>query len=256
MDEIASNREFMKCSGTPESIDSDMKKGLPMPSMFKAATGKVIELPDFDSVVRQPDYPKLLEIRRSVRAFKDTPVTGEQLAFMLWSTQGVLDVRKNVKFSILRTVPSAGARHTFELYAAVRSAEGLDPGVYHYLPGEHVGERHAAVEFIKPIDNFKETLAGMLCGQKWAALASVVLFLTCLPYRAEWDAGHLAHRVILIDLGHAGQNAMLSAAALGLGSCCMAALENKRCNELLDLDGENEYPVYAVAVGAPTKSAE
>jgi len=254
MDEIASNREFMKCAGTPASINSDEKKGLPAPPMFKPAAGKVIELPEFDDAVRQPDYSLLLETRRSLRAFKNIPVTGEQLAFMLWSTQGVLKIRKNARFPQFRTVPSAGARHTFELYAAVRSAEGLAPGVYHYLPGEHVGERRAAVEFVMPVENYRETVSEMLYGQKWAALAPLVLFITCLPYRAEWNAGHMAHRVILIDVGHAGQNVMLSAASLGLGSCCMAAFNNERCNEVLGLDGINEFPVYAVAIGAPKKA--
>jgi len=251
MDENLKNREFMRCLGTPDSISSDMKKGLPAPPMFKSAIGEVIELPEFSNTIIQSDYSKLLEIRRSIRAFKNTPVTGEQLAFMFWSAQGVLKIRKTARFPQFRTVASAGARHTFELYAAVRSADGLDPGVYHYLPGEHVGERRAAVEFITPIENYKETVTDMLYGQKWAALASFVLFFTCIPYRAEWNAGHMAHRVILIDAGHAGQNVMLSASALGLGSCCMAAFNNERCSEVLGLDGENEFPVYAVAVGAP-----
>ena len=178
MDEIKRNREFMRCLGTPDTVGSDMKKGLPAPPMFKTAIGEVIELPEFDNTVIQQDYSVLLETRRSIRAFKNTPVTQEQLAFMFWSTQGVLKIRKTARFPQFRTVASAGARHTFELYATVQNAEGLDPGVYHYLPGEHVGERRAAVEFIKPIENYKETVADMLHGQKWAALAPFVLFFT------------------------------------------------------------------------------
>ena len=256
MDEIAGNRDFMKCMGTPDSINSDKQKGIPSPPLFKAAAGEVIELPEFGSAIKQPDYSQLLEIRRSVRAFKNEPVTGEQLAFMLWSTQGVLKVRKTARFPQFRTVASAGARHTFELYAAIRSADGLNPGVYHYLPGENVGKRRAAVEFVTPIENYKETMTDMLHGQKWAALAPFVLFFTCIPYRAEWNAGHLAHRVILIDAGHVGQNVMLSASSLGLGSCCMAAFNNERCNEVIGLDGENEFTVYAAAVGTPKNAGK
>jgi nitroreductase len=60
----------------------------------------------------------------------------------------------------------------------------------------------------------------------------------------------MAHRVMLIDLGHLGQNVMLSAAGLGLGSCCMAAYDQTLCDETLGLDGLTEYTVYAISVGA------
>jgi nitroreductase len=42
---------------------------------------------------------------------------------------------------------------------------------------------------------------------------------------------------------------MLSAAALGLGSCCIAAYDQKLCDEALGLDGIGEYTVYAIPVG-------
>ena len=92
----------------------------------------------------------------------------------------------------------------------------------------------------------------MLAGQVWAANASVVLYITCIPYRSEWRYAQLSHRVILIDLGHLGQNVMLSADNLGLGSCCMAAFDQEAGDTFLELDGENEYLVYAIAVGPVT----
>jgi SagB-type dehydrogenase family enzyme len=80
------------------------------------------------------------------------------------------------------------------------------------------------------------------------------LFFTCLPYRGEWRYAEMAHRVMLIDLGHVGQNVMLSAAALGMGSCCFAAFDSTQCDKALGVDGFDEYTVYAVSVGTPTNS--
>ncbi|MCL2497860.1 MAG: SagB/ThcOx family dehydrogenase, partial [Symbiobacteriaceae bacterium] len=122
-------------------------------------------------------------------------------------------------------------------------------GVYHYLPQEHVGVKGAAVELVKPLDNIPETVTKMLAGQSWGGKAQVILFFTCIPYRAEWRYSETAHRVILIDLGHAGQHVMLSATALGLGSCCLAAYDVEYCDEVLGVDGEEEFTIYAIPVG-------
>ncbi|MEO1814255.1 MAG: hypothetical protein ABGU93_01520 [Acetobacterium sp.] len=56
------------------------------------------------------------------------------IPFLLWSTQGVREWRlKNA----LRTVPSAGNRHTLETYLVVFNVGGLEPGMYRYLPSQH-----------------------------------------------------------------------------------------------------------------------
>ena len=53
-----------------------------------------------------------------------------------------------------------------------------------------------------------------------------------------------------------GQNAMLSAAALGLGSCCMAAYDQQVCDNVIGLDGVDEYVVYGIAVGTAEGTTE
>ena len=199
--------------------------------------------------VTQGAYTDLLDLRRSERVFADTPLSQAQLAFLLWSAQGIQDFRGAGNHASLRPVPSGGARHPFELYITVRNVEGLTPGLYHYLPLLHVGEKRVAVEFLGPMEDYEQRVTRMLVGQKWGALGPAVLFFTCVPYRAEWRYVQAAHRVMLIDLGHSGQNVMLSATALGLGSCCIAAFDTDLCDEALGVDGRDEYTVYAIPVG-------
>ena len=246
---IRFGREFMKCPDlTLPGPATDREKRIPHPPLTKPVSGEVVSLGGFDGEIQAGDFAGLLSSRRSVRNFDSNAwLTRGQLAFLLWSAQGVDKVLGDDYLS-LRTVPSGGARHPFEIYIAARNVDGLAGGLYRYLPFGSVGQRQAGVEYIGGLTG-KTELAEMLAGQKWASNASVVMFFSCTPYRAEWRYGSRAHRVMLIDLGHAGQNVMLSACALGLSSCCMAAFSQRHCDAVLGLDGESEYTVYAIAVG-------
>jgi len=251
MSEIQKNRDFMKC---PQFFDimktSDQSKGAPHPIQSKPVTGTLTMLPEFEHLAHT-HYPQLLDTRRSERLFTEKPLTQAELAFMLWSAQGMQRYRGEDKIAILRPVPCGGARHPFELYAVIKNVEGITPGIYRYAPMEHIGEKKVSIEYIGVFEDYDNRMSAALAGQKWAATAPVVLFISVIPYRGEWRYVQASHRVMLIDLGHIGQNIMLSAVALGLGSCCIAAYDQKLCDEALGFDGMDEYTVYAVPVGTP-----
>ena len=252
---IAHNRNFMKCPSFKEEMaKSDQQNGVEPPSVSKAAKGELITLPAFEDLPLNDSYTNLLAQRRSVRVYDDsTPMTAAQLAYVMYSAMAIQEYRGQGNYATLRPAPSGGARHAFELYAAVQNVEGLASGLYRYHPLENVGKKAVAVEFLGPIEEFKETITDMVVGQKWAMGASCTLFISCVPYRAEWRYREHAHRVVLIDLGHVGQNIMLSGVALGLGTCCIAAYDQKLCDKILGLDGIEEYTVYAITVGLPKK---
>ena len=250
MSDMERGRKFMQSPIFEDVMpDSDQARGVPNPPHSKAVAGEVTELPDFSGVLTRPAYADLLDVRRSERLYTQTPMTQNHLAFMLWSMQGIQMYRAENRIAVLRPVPSAGARHPFELYAAVLNVSGLKPGLYRYTPLLHVGEKRVSIEFLKEFHDAQQQITKMLSGQSFASKASVVLFISCVPYRSEWRYTEASHRVMLIDIGHIGQNAMLSAAALGLGSCCYGAYDQKECDKVLGLDGINEYMVYAVSVG-------
>ncbi|MCL2199107.1 MAG: SagB/ThcOx family dehydrogenase [Defluviitaleaceae bacterium] len=230
---------------------SDQAKGVAAPAFGKEIIGEVFTLPAFNKIAKMPSYEDLLDTRRSVRKYSDTPMTQAELAFMLWSVNGIQRHRDSV--ATFRTVPSGGARHPFETYIVVRAVEGLSPGLYHYLPTENFGEKIATIQRVGDIADYEKTITDALAGQAWAAGAPVVLFYTCIPYKGEWRYNEMSHRVMLIDLGHMGQNAMLSAVALGMGSCCLAAYDQAKCDKLLAVDGMDEYMVYGVSVGVEEK---
>jgi len=254
---IENNRNFMKCpSFAGEMAKSDQQNGVAPPPVSHPSKGNLIQLPSFENISLNNSYTNLLDSRRSQRVFDESEaMTKEQLAFMLYTTAAIQEFRGNNNAFTLRPAPSGGARHAFEIYITIQNVEGLKPGIYRYHPLAHVNEKAVSIEFINDInkDDYAQTITDMCVGQKWAGSAACTIFISCVPYRAEWRYRENAHRVVLIDLGHYGQNIMLSATALGLGSCCIAAYDQEVCDKVLGLDGNNEYTVYAVPVGAIVK---
>jgi len=247
-EKIKNNRMFMQCPSFADSMfESDQKSGVAHPTYDYYITSEFIELPTFDAAITDSSYMNLLDKRRSERVYTDEPVTQEQLAFMLWSVGGI---QRASGASTLRPVASGGARHPFEYYFAVTNVDGLEPGFYHYVPTKNIGEKKVTIERLGPLfDDYENNMNDLVVGQKWVTKAPVVLFVSCIPYRAEWRYSDAAQRVMLIDLGHIGQNLMLSATAMGLGSCCIAAYDQKKCDETFSLDGVDEYTVYVLPFG-------
>ncbi|PID73406.1 MAG: thioester oxidase [Desulfobacterales bacterium] len=179
--------------------------------------------------------------RESVRRYSPAPLTLEELAALLWATQGVR--RTLGPSTALRTVPSAGARHAFETYLAVQNVASLDPGVYRYLPFD----RELALVRANP--DMASAAAIACLRQRFVAGAAVTFFWSVIPERMEWRYGLAAHKVLALDAGHVCQNLYLACAAMGLGTCAIAAYDQRACDELLEIDGDEEFTVYAAPVG-------
>ena len=102
--------------------------------------------------------------RKSRRRFLPIELTIDELAFLLWSTQGVRD--PNGKQPYYRTVPSAGARHSLETYLFVFEVEGLEKGLYRFLPIEN------ELLFLGEIDDMEQKLTDACLGQAFCIKGS------------------------------------------------------------------------------------
>lgn len=245
MENLHSNREFMKSTfAENKGYESDQQKQLPQPPLTKTpVSNEVIKLnKEFSSLIKEQDYLKLVQERKSQRVYKKESMTVDQLSFLLWTTQGIKEIRKD-NYATVRPVPSAGARHPFETYLAVMNVEGLKKGIYHYLPAEH------AIEFVIAVENLEKSVSDSLNGQKFTAKAAAVFYYSTVPYRTEWRYPLESHKLILIDAGHVMQNLYLSCEAIGCGTCAIASYDQKSADRLLKLDGENEFVIYAAPVG-------
>jgi SagB-type dehydrogenase family enzyme len=179
--------------------------------------------------------------RKSHRAFQDQSLKLDELSFLLWATQGI---RHQIdQCHAYRTVPSAGCRHALETYLCVFKVEGLAPGVYRYLPQEH----QLLFEFSE--EGLSEKLIRAVFRQPYAGKSAVTFIWTAIPYRMEWRYGLAAHKVIALDAGHVGQNLYLACEAVGCGTCAIAAYDQEGLDQLLRIDGLDEFVIYLATVG-------
>jgi len=224
---------------------TDQNQGIEPPPLQKPprAGQPLIALPKPAGIAefRGTDLVDAIAGRRSHRRFAERPLELAELGFLLWATQGIETVL--APGCALRTVPSAGCRHAFESYLLVNRVTGLVPGLYRYLPVEH------ALVFEHEVDDLATALTRATLGQGFIAGAPVTFAWTAVPYRMEWRYHTAAHRVMLMDVGHLCQNLYLACAALGAGTCAIAAYHQELMDELLGVDGEDEFTLYLAPVG-------
>ncbi|MFW9832081.1 MAG: SagB/ThcOx family dehydrogenase [Candidatus Thorarchaeota archaeon] len=143
-----------------------------------------------------------------------------------------------------RTVPSGGSRHPFETYLIVNNVEGLQPGIYRYLALQH---KLYPEDTAQP--DLPEKITKSCHDQRFAGRAAVVFVWAVIPYRIEWRYSVAAHKGIAIEAGHICQNLYLACEAVGAGTCAIAAYDQIAIDQLIGVDGKDEFTVYISAVG-------
>jgi len=235
---------FMEQTQHQYLATSDQRKGVPPPALELGFDKErtVFELPaPSDLPEYKIDLRVAIDKRRSVRRYTDQALTLEELSFLLWCTQGVTE--KIGRHATLRTIPSAGARHAFETYLLVNNVAGLHPGLFRFL-----ATAHQLVEV-----SSEARLADRVtqaCLQQSQVKKSAVTFLwAAIPYRMTWRYGERGYRYLHLDAGHVCQNLYLAGEAVDAGVCAIAAFQDEALNQVLDLDGKDQFIIYLATVG-------
>ncbi len=224
---------------------TDQSRGVAPPPVEKpyAADGERIDLVPIGKWqgISTIDLISAIQNRSSHRQFTADPLSLDEVSFLLWATQGIR--KKANGASALRTVPSAGCRHSLETYLCVLHVAGLEPGIYRYLPIEH------QLLVVSRAPGLAKKLTAAVLNQSFVGKAPVTFIWTTIPYRMEWRYDIAAHKVIALDAGHVCQNLYLASAAINAGTCAVAAYHQQLMDDLLGVDGENEFTLYLAPVG-------
>ncbi|MBN1620663.1 SagB/ThcOx family dehydrogenase [candidate division WOR-3 bacterium] len=191
--------------------------------------------------IRNISIEKAIALRKSHRSFTKDSMKLDEISFLLWATQGVR--KKESERICFRTVPSAGCRHAFETYLAVFRVDNLEKAIYRYLPLSH------ELLFVRNPENLEKEVAISTLGQNFCSEGAAVFYWTALPERMEWRYSSASYKVIALDAGHVCQNLYLACSAINAGTCAIAAYDQERADEMLDLNGLDEFVIYIAPVG-------
>jgi len=171
--------------------------------------------------------------RRSVRRYTPEDLTLEQIGQLLWAAQGITSNR-----DVLRAAPSAGGRHPLVFYVCRAD------GVWRYHPTTHTLTRHLE-------QDVREKVAAAAWKQDFIAEAPCVFAVSAAFERTTQRYGERGQaRYVPMDAGHAAENLLLQAVALGLGGVPVGAFEDAAVKEALALP-RSEEPMYILPVGHP-----
>ncbi len=204
---------------------------VPFAMTSEIGVGEKIELPpprkDSDVSVEEALWK-----RKSTRDFKHQKLTWQDIGQLLWAAQGINRPEKKY-----RTSPSAGATYPLELYVI------LPDGIYHYMSQEH------AVK--KTVDGkMEEILTQAHLGSKMIQKSKCVFLFSAVFERTVQKYGEAAFPYVYLEAGHAAQNLLLQAVALGLGGVPNGSILDRRYQRVLGLP-DNEKQVYILVIGHP-----
>lgn len=197
---------------------------------------------------------KALNLRRSVRAFAEEPLSLSDISQILWAAQGITAKMENppAKWNPnyewqggRRTAPSAGALYPMELYVAAGNVAGLAKGIYKYIPKNH------SLEKVYDGDNRAEISDAAL---KQASIkeAPASIIMAGVYERTSIKYGTRTERYVHIEVGAIGENIYLQGIALGIGTVMIGAFQDEALKKVLALPAD-ENPLAIMPLGKMPK---
>jgi SagB-type dehydrogenase family enzyme len=165
--------------------------------------------------------------RRSMRGFQTRALTEQQIGQLLWAAQGITDPASGH-----RAAPSAMAMYPLTVYV-FRS-----DGVFAYEPKGHklvrISDQDRRAEVTQP--------------PRGGEAAPVTFLFTGDRSKMGSRMGAMADRFIYLEAGHAAENLVLEAAALGLATVTQGGINEQAAAKALGLP-ESALVIYAMPVG-------
>jgi SagB-type dehydrogenase family enzyme len=207
-----------------------------LPIFALAQTYTDVPLPK-PSFIGKKSVEEAIKARRTVRHFKAKALNLEQLSQILWAAYGV------TANGFYKSVPSAGALYPLDIWVAAgkNGVEGLQAGVYQYIPKAHRLTQIKAGEV-------RDDIARASLYQGWMAEAPVIFIITGEYERCTRKYGERGIPYTYIEAGHAGQNIFLQAEVLGLGTGIVGAFHNDVVQKVLGI-GKVYDPILIMPVG-------
>jgi SagB-type dehydrogenase family enzyme len=172
---------------------------------------------------------RALEQRRSIRTYKDEPLTLADVSQILWAAQGITDSTGDK-----RTAPSARAMYLLDVYLLAGNVTDLPQGMYLYQPQGH--------QLSRVMEGNAKAKLFEAAGQAPIEKAPAALVITGQADRAtnpNW---------MYLEAGHAAENVYLQGVSLGIGTVVMGGFKPDEVKKALSLP-QNQTVIYLMPLG-------
>jgi SagB-type dehydrogenase family enzyme len=172
------------------------------------------------------------------------PLDLERLAALLFFSAGVTRVKTypggaQIHF---RAAASTGALYQTEAYVVAGAVAGLEPGVYHFSPGDFSLRRLRAGDFRGAV--------ALATGDDAMAAQPASLIFSAIYWRNTWKYQARGYRHLFWDSGTLLGQLLAVARALDVPARLVTGFVDAQLNGLLGLDAEKEGALVAVPLGA------
>ena len=187
-----------------------------------------LPLPDLDRLrLTDPPFAYVHDARRSIRSYREEPITVRQLGEFLHRVARVTEMTEEaidtgvglveMEFA-WRPYPGGGALYELELYPIVQRCEGLAAGMYRFDPHEdrleHICDGAATTALLADAGR----AAGIAAGS-----VQVLIVIAARFDRMFWKYSGMAYAAILKDVGCLYQTMYLTATAMNLAPCALGS---------------------------------
>src|SRR3989442_10132010 len=170
-------------------------------------------------------------------------LTLERLAAVLYFSAGVTKKKSYPGGGevLFRAAPSTGALYQTEAYVAAGAVEGLEPGLYHFCPGDFTLRRLRG-------GDVRAALARAAADDTLARRAAIIV-LTAIYWRNTWKYQARGWRHLYWDSGTMLANLLAVARAEGLSPRLLTGFVDDDVNRVLALDANREAALELVPLG-------
>jgi SagB-type dehydrogenase family enzyme len=207
-----------------------------------------VNLPEPVAITEQPALAALASV---LPPFEDhRPVNKTLLSNLLHYSAGVT---KTIKYPQLGEIPfraaaCTGALYHIELYVVCAELEDLAAGVYHYDPLDHVLTRLRQ-------GDYRRVVHAATAEQPAVSTAQALLVYTDMPIRNALKYQARAYRHAFWDSGTILANTLALAAEHQLPAQLILGFEDARINDLLHINGWDEFALALLPIGVQRQAA-
>jgi SagB-type dehydrogenase family enzyme len=145
---------------------------------------------------------------------------------------------------LFRAAPSTGALFQTEAYLVAGDVQDLEPGLYHFCPGDFALRRLRAGDVRQP-------MAAAAADPTLARRAATII-LSAIYWRNTWKYQARGYRHLYWDSGTMLANLLTAAGAVGARPRLLAGFVDDQVNEILGLDPEREGALELIVLGPET----